>query len=533
MLRTPRNQNSGQRAGRYREEEQTILEARINGGMVTSIDQADIENNQFAELKNVTVRYDKTSRRFGSATFTPAAPDANKILLLTPFARFSGVVSLNRLTASSVYSGTSTLWNAVVGVLSGGTNDRFSTAIANDRFFFANNGADYIQELNPTALTHARAGNAPKYRYITTFNNRIIGANLADAVSPNSVQIGWSGDLAFTEWDPLVDLSAGSTPLVDSPTGYADPITGIFGFTETGLLLRERSLYGISKQPIATSPFNFFAIAPSIGCDCPYSAVSIRNGIAWFDLRTGSVYSYTIGTPEPQQIGFPVEKTIVDQVANTATVFASYNTVHDEYTLCLPSETSTLVRMWTYNFRTKAWSYDEQSNISALSNIDYNSSTLVIDDLVGTIDSLTGMIDALSNNIAIASRFYGKTNGVITIENVLEDDDAGMAYTTSIVSKTFQIPRRLGYVNRLRIEYTPRLAGAFTAYYSKDGGLTWNTYKTITWDSDDVGSRKLATFNKHLKCDQYTWKIESASGLFDLLEYEVHAITGAADSRTR
>lgn len=532
MIRFPKNEYSNLRVPGFREEEETIQEARINGGMVTTIDSADLENSQFSDLKNVYVRNDRVSRRYGNNTFTPVAPDTNKVLHITPFERFSGTVAIIRMAASTIYSGTVTTWNAVVGVLSGGANDRFNTTTVNDRFFFSNNGADYIQELNPSALTFARAGNAPKYRYLTAFNNRLIGANLSDT-TPNPIQVGWSGDLNFAEWDAATDISAGFNLLIDSPTDYSDDITGIFGFAEFALVLRERSLWGMSKQPVATSPFNFFVISPGLGCDSPNSAVSIRNGIAWFDFRTGSVYIYTNGTPEVTNIGRPIESTLLSQITSVATIFASYNTVDDEYILCLPSETSTLVKMWTYNFRTQAWAYEEISDVSALANIDYSTSTLVIEDLVGTIEALTGTIEALSNTIAIASRFYGKTNGDILIQNKSVDTDAAVAYTTSLTSKTFYIPRYNGYVSQLRIEYIPRLAGSFTTSFTKDGGITWTTYKTVTWVNGDIGKRKLATFKRHLRCAQYNWKLESTGGLFELIEYEISITTSRAETRSR
>lgn len=526
MLRLPRNKISGMRLATFREQEETIEEGRVNGGMVTSIDAADIENNQFMDLKNVYVRYDRTSRRYGNVAFTPTSPDANKVLSITPYERFNGLVNVLRLTPPTVYIGTTVAWSAVAGTLAGGANDRFSVTLANDRAFFSNNGVDFIQEVNPTALTFARAGNAPRYKYLTSFNNRLVAANSVDATTPNPVQIGWSGDLNFTEWDAAVDLSAGSTPLIDSPTDYTDTIQGIFGFTDIALVLRSRSLWGMSKQPIATQPFNFFVIAPGIGCDSPYTAVSIRNGIAWFDYRSGNVYAYTIGMTEPTPIGVPVDKTILAQLNNVNTAYASYNTIDDEYTLCIPSDSTTLVKMWTYNFRTKAWWYEEATNLSTLANIDYQSNTVVIDALLGTIDSLVGTIDSLGATNPVASRIYGYTTGAMSIQSKTTDTDSGTAYTTSMVSKIYYTPRRDGYITTLRVEYMPLVAGSFIAYYSKDGGITWTAYKTVTWVNGDANKRKMATFRKHLKCSQYSWKIESTSGLFEIIEYEIFAVVG-------
>lgn len=529
MLRLPRNKLSRLQIRPFREEEQTLAEGRVNGGIVTTIDAADIANNQFVDLKNVFVRFDKTTRRYGSIPFVPASPDAVKVLSVTPWERFSGVVNIIRLTQSSVYLGGSAAWTVVAGALTGGPNDRFNTVIANDRAFFANNGADYIQEINPGAFTFARAGNAPKYKYLAAFNNRLIGANLAPNVP---IQIGWSADYVFDEWNPAVNLSAGSVSLIDSPSDYSDSIQGIFGFTDVALILRTRSIWAMSKQPIATQPFNFYIIAPGIGCDSPYTAVAIKNGIAWFDYRSGNAYRYSIGMTEPEMISMEVGKAILAQVNNVSTLFASYNTVEDEYTICIPSDTSTLVKAWTYNFRTKAWWYEEYTNLSALSNIDYKSTTILIDDLLGTIASLTGTISNLGSNNPVASRIYSFTNGAMLAQAKTKDTDNNAAYTTVITSKIYYVPRHDGYIANLRIEYMPMLVGSFTVAYSRDGGLTWTDYKTVTWMNSDANKRKLVNFKKHLKCSQYSWRITSTSGLFDILEYEVWAV-GGAESRSR
>lgn len=528
MLRFPYNKNSGLQLGRYSEQEDTLVEARINGGMVTSIDSADIQNNQFVDLKNVHVRYDKTSRRHGLIKFTPLKPNNNRVLLFTAYERFDKSVTLMRFTSSTIHSGSLSAWTPVVGVLNGSNEDRFTTSIANDRMFFANNGADPIQEIN--GLVFAQAGNAPNYRYLTSFNNRLVAANLAGAPN-NPIKIGWSGNLNFTEWDTGVDPSAGFQILIDSPTDYADDITGIFGFTDEALILRERSLWRMTKQPAASSPFAFSIVAPGIGCDSPYSAISIRNGIAWFDFRTGTVYAYTANMAEPEPIGRPIENTLIEQVVDVSKIFAGYNTVTDEYSLAIPNAASESVRIWTYNFRTRAWWCDEYDNISSVNNIDYSSATLVIDDLVGTIDSLVGTIDSLVNNAAIASRFFGRPTGEIMIQSKNADTDDGVAYNTQIISKTFSIPRRATYISKLRIEFQPLKAGSFSVYYSKDGGLTWVLYKVVSWS--DLSKRKLATFTKNLRCDLFTWKLVSTSGLWDLLEYEASIVQSKSETRER
>src|SRR6266498_3892139 len=150
------------------EQPKTFAEARVNGGMVTSIDPADLENSQLVIAKNSSVRFDRITRRLGTKLFVPAKPDSLKVLNFFAFSRFDGSVNLVRFTPTTVNRATTLAWIPIVGTLTGGVNDRFSIAVLNDRLFFAN-GIDEVQELNVSANTFADAGNAPKYKYITGF----------------------------------------------------------------------------------------------------------------------------------------------------------------------------------------------------------------------------------------------------------------------------------------------------------------------------------------------------------------------------
>lgn len=534
MLRFPRNKFSGMLGSilpRTQEEDQVIAEARINGGMVTLVDAADIANNQFQEVCNFVVRDDQTSRRYGSLAYSPAKPNANKILLIAPYKQFDEDQVLVRFTASTIHISDGTAWTAMAGVLTGGPNDRFRFTIANDRFFFANNGVDEIQELDIGAGTFAQAGNAPRYKYITSFNNRILGAHLQDAITPTAIEVGWSGNLNYTEWDSTVDKSAGNVSLVDSPTDYSDNITGIFGFTETALLLRERSLWGINKQPIASNPFVFSVIAPAIGCDCPFSATTVKNGICWYDYRTNCVYVYKLGMTEPEEIGSPVSPDIHASITDKETLFGSYNPIEDEYTLGVPSSTSSITVLWTYNFRAKAWYRETQTNISALATVDYSSGEILIDDLSGTIDELIGLINDLGRSTEVPSRMYGNTTGDILLESDVADQDNSVDYTSQLISKVYTLPKNATYYQYIQIKFIPQLEGSFSLYYSKDNG-SWQLYKTVTWDNTQIGLRKRVDFKKHVRSGEYSWKLETTAGLFDLIQYHIVANVADGDTKT-
>lgn len=506
------------------ENPQKFAEAIVNGGMVTSIDASDLSNGQLVDAKNVHVRYDRISRRSGTTLYTPLKPNSLKILNIVPFKRFDGTVNVIRLTASTVHVGTAA-WNPATGTLTGSADNRFSVTTLSDRLFFAN-GVDRVKELNTTTLTYADAGAlAPRAKYITGFFNRLVCAN--NDVNPT--EIDWSGDQNYSEFNPSVDLSAGFAFLSESPSDYADFITGLFGFASTMLILRERSLWLATKQPSATDPFNFFTAVPSIGCNAPYSAAQIPNGVAWFDLRTGTVWSYKIGTREPEQIGLPIEKTLVTQVTDPFKLFASYDNTNFEYSLAIPSDSSDTVKVWTYNFTTKAWSYDERQNLSCISDLDYSgTSGLVVDDLFGSVDSLLGSVDSLlGGTLSLANRVFGFDAGDITIVDGNNGYDLSETFNTTITSKVFRLPSDDEYIFDLLLEYESSLAGDLTVQYSKNG-TTWTTYSKDASISATNGVRTRRSYKKLIKCSQYQFRVLSTTGQFDLIGYTLKTIQGAS-----
>jgi hypothetical protein len=508
------------------EQEIPFVESRVNGGMITAIDATDLENNQFIDVKNFIVRDDRTIRRNGHILFSPAKPNASKILLVTTFKRFAGDTITFRFTPSSIHT-LGVGWNPVVGVLTGGPLDRFSTAIINDRFFFAN-GIDNVNEINVAGLSHTSAGNWDKYKYITGFYNRLVGANLNTSGSENPVKIGWSGDLNFTETDPSVDFSAGFEFLVESPSDYADFITGLVGFPSMVLIPKERSIWGGIKQPSASNPFLFQTIVPGIGCDCPWSIQRIPNGIAWVDFRTAAVYTYLIGQQLPTPIGRNIERTIINEITDVRLVFSDYNAGDNKYRICIPSSLTSTVKIWCYDFRTQTWTYDEMENVSAINSIDYATGGITYDELVGTFDSLVGTFDELGAPITGIAKFVGETDGDLLLEDGDTDTDNDVAYEAILASKIYQLPTIDTYVNQIAIEYVCNKSGSFEIQYKRDEG-NWTTAKVVAATTSII--RKRVTYKKNLKARQFEWRIVSSSGLFEVIEYDVLVIPGAKSTR--
>lgn len=509
-------------------DESLFAEARVNQGMITMIDSADLPPAALQLAKNTHVRFDKTSRRFGSVLLTPVKPDSEPVLKLAFIKRNNGDAYTIRMTPTTIHTLGAGVWNAFAGpALGGGVNDRFQTAVVLDDFIFSNNGVNVLQRLNFGSSTYANLGNAPSYRYVVGFNNRAVGAALRDI---NEVQVGWSADGDIDEWDNAVDNTAGNSPIMESPSDLSDFITGLFASANVGILLRERSIWNIIKQPAPTNPFYFQTAVPNIGCDCPFSACRIDGGIAWLDRRTRTVYAYSPGG-QPEPIGRPIEKTILDGVSDVRSVFSGYDSLNNEYHICIPQVGSNFVLVWTYNLRNKAWTRNDYYALTSVDNTDLAVAGTQIDQLGDVpIDSLTGTIDDLSPTSTITPTLsLGRDDGTIAIVDENVDVDAphtdypnGYNYETIIRSKTFFMPRLDMYVSSLVIEYEMKRAGSFLIQFSKNGGATddsWVTAKTVT--PTKLGEPQILRFKRSIRARRFAWQIVSSSGAFDILNYEV------------
>jgi hypothetical protein len=537
-------------------EETTLAEARLNLGMITNVDPADIPNGALRLCKNARVRFDRTSRRPGGKLLSPIAPNQEAIIGLSYFKQNDLDEFFFRLTKSGLHKRDAAWTNIppAATALLGTDSDYPKFVSAFNRIFFTNNGVNPVQEIDLTAVQYkvlnvSEASVKTTFRFLTSFYNRLVGGNLRGGISPDPTMLGWTRDAGITgsgleEWDKAVNETAGRSPLIDSPKDTADFITGLFGFTNNMVVLREHSIWLITKKPIADDPFHAYAAFPGIGCDCPYSAVVAFNEILWLDTESKTVWSYTPGrSPEP--IGSNVEREILKAIDNKEKVFASYDASENEYSIGIPLAGANVTRVWIYNRRTKAWAYDEREGVSCIVDMPFTRSGLAIKDLPGTISQLRGTIQSLSPaQTSIYTRMYGRTDGEIVQEDVNTYLDPVMTdgplvlflvspgstpvaqagtFITSIISKDFEVEEKSVYVSKILLKYKPYSSGSLRLEYSKIGSdkAKWKLGKIVTFNANDIGRSVLLNFKKQLYCRRLAWRLIGATGSWDLEGYEI------------
>lgn len=561
---------------------QKFAEGRLNQGMVTIADPADIPTGALRLALNAITRYDRHLRRPGNVQFTidgdivpiptppmvgnPPMPVSNKVMAVRTFALEDTSAFTIRFTPPFVYVLNLNVWTPFLfndvplfpitpghiypaTPLLGGDKDRFSTALIFNTFVFANNGANPISGLDLVNNLYYKLA-APQlvptstnFRYITGFDNRLVGAAIANE---NEVYIGWGGNgpidktsqpgltLGWTQFDDSIDFSAGNSPLEDSPSDLSDPITGLFGFTNVLLTLREKSIWMATKQPSPTDPFNFFTFVPNIGCNCPHSAQIVDDGIMFLDQRKNTVY-YFIPGQTIQPMGRPIENSIFAGLDDLNDIFSSYDPTNGDYTICVPQVSSSTVRTYTYNVKAQAWTTSEYNNISCCEDLNLNSSGLRIGELVGEIGDLTGTIGELTRSTdAFYTRAYGKGDGSIVVDDPIANNDDmttnssgdGNPFTTTFILKDFKIDVVDAYFAGVDIEYTESLGGNGTLYYNKKTGAddisspNWKKAKDFT--TSIITDPDLIIWRVQKKSRRISWRIDITAGAFAILGYEVH-----------
>lgn len=499
---------------------EAINEVKIDGGMNVYIDPADLPNNVLTLARNVQVSSDRLVRVAGSAAITPTKPDSNRPITLYVFQRFSGTSLFLRFTQTALQLRGISSWTTLTtsSAFSLAATDRIRVLPFNDRLFFVT-GYNNIYEAEFSGNTYNFLGNAPRYKYITGFFNRIVGANLYDASTPNPTLVGWSGDLNFGQWSPATDISAGSTPLLEGAGDFADPITGLFGFASVMLILRERSLWTASKRPVASSPFSFQAAFPSVGCDCPNTATQKRNGLVWYDYRSNQVYDYTLGG-RPVEIGDPVKNLIQSRINSKELPIGNYSPITNEYVLTIPGVATTTTYAYIYKFSSGQWTERTIESCNGVYPLDGFSVGLTINDLNGSINALAGTINNLSGVTSNPpATFFAMYNGDILKSDVNLDSDAGATLESNLTSKVYKFPDRALFITRIRFSYQCSREGSFVVEYNKGNG--WVTLKTISASIAELNTRRRVTIVKNIRAREFQWRIRTSSGSFEFLDYSL------------
>lgn len=504
-----------------------ILETGVlNKGMVTSVHADNIPPEALVVAQNARVRLDRTIRRYGKVVFGQTKPNSSPVRKLFQYNpdKYNGYVI--RIADSSIYYAVNEgTWNVITGTLS--SSRAISMTVVDGNIILAN-GNNKLQKIDISVASMADLSTtAPASCYVTGFAERVVAACRGN--DPTSLAtIDWSGNRNYTEFDSTVDESAGSQPLISSPSDAVDPITGIFGTTSIMIIPRQKSLWLATKQPIASEPFNFYPAVPNVGYDVPNAIQLGDAGLYGLSLENEFAYLYVPGQDAPEAISLNVKRDLFRNLSDPSFIFSAYDKLNSEYFFGIP-EGGGDYTLWCYNRITQAWSFDEFNasdyEVSCANVITLLSSYTRFSDLTGHFDQLTGTFEELSNTpIPTPSLLMGLEAGEILKEDDTKDVDTIGAteypYETILTFKEFTIAKFNELFNRIRVDYEASIAGSLILEYSKNSGVSWIIGKTITTTAE--ATPDFIKFIKSLNYRKLMWRIRCSDGLLDFLRYEAY-----------
>lgn len=520
------------------QEEETVVDTTdFSAGWLGDVAERNIPDNGFQYIKNFVYLRGRFIVLNGMAGLQITPPDTNKILNVNAFFDVTTGLNLMRYTKDSIYklqsNGFIEFTPDTIPAISGTDVDYFSFASVDNRFFFSNNGTDPIRELDPVAQTYKQFGNAPNYRYITSAFDRVIGANLVDAVDIPT-QWGWSGAFNYDEFDPSVDISAGFQQLVVSPSDTSDDITGIFNYSTFLVLSRERTIWIAQHQASATNPFNVFAKFPNLGMDTPRTICKNEKGLIWYSRLLGQILYWEPPNGEVRLLNMKIKTSMrnILQQSSGWEYFGSFNPTTYTYSLFALDLLSTCLE-FQYSFIYDNWvllDHNTPAIPSAVYDLSSGFSSITIDELSGTIDDLEGTIDQLGGITAEATRIFGMTEGDIYFAypysgdtnepNRATPDDDPLART-----KKYEIPIKDCNFSLIRIEFVPYSRGTVTLTVYKANGNTISKSQVIDLEQLNEATEWSIQIKKSIKTKWIYLEISSEDIIFQLTRVTIMKTT--------
>jgi hypothetical protein len=521
-------QPRGTRAGGFQFEELPFGEIEVPevvGGMVNRLPKDRVPPGSARYLVNARVRDDWTGRRPGTREFGPTKPNSSIISSLVTFIFESGDFVLCRISSTSFHILDATLseWIPFSIEDSDGEPTTFPnrrTGISFTQYFeklYIADGENKIWEVEFSAQRVREIDEAPPARYITTFGNRIIAANvLLDVGGTRTSGVAWSENADPQDW---TGIGSGFEDLAETDIG--DAINGIHAVEDVCVIVRRRSIWHITRQPFATAPFSFRSIVTGVGSDLPHTVTRVAGGIIFADQRTRDVYFYTPGSP-PQPLAANVNRNLYDDLRDVRFAQGTFDPFEREYHLGLVTGTegAFITKVWVYSLEHQAWMLDDGPEISTIGIVSLPGQAVRIMDLEGDIDSQfpppTGTIDDYGDAGGFSPTLF---KGLETGEVLIQDYESGTDFGDVEFEFLFQSPD-LGSVSKRRTMKDLRLkvstgAGGVTLEQSRDEE-DWRNTKEFTVEE---GEGRVRLPKTQLTGTELYWRVKATAPRFRIYSW--------------
>lgn len=184
-----------------------------------------------------------------------------------------------------------------------------------------------------------------------------------------------------------------------------------------------------------------------------------------------------------QPIGTPVVRQTIDVCENMWAVYAAVDARRDRVVFGFPDISSEMTKLWSYNYKARAWSYDEVA-CNAIAGMS-RAESVSWDSLSGyTWDSppYTTWEEARSES---RKKFYiGKSGKIFELDEDATTDESNVNIPIELITGDMDdgVPNQVKTTTRLSIKIDQTLSNdlTFTVYWSVDRGATWNNAGNCT-----------------------------------------------------
>ena len=316
---------------------------------------------------------------------------------------------------------------------------------------------------------------------VTIFKDRMFIGNVVESISPGATseyrqRIRWSG--------------VTGTPRSFAAADYLDleyTPGALLRHVPMGNLLiayfQDALYYGVpTNNP--DLPYSFNRIeTPGIGLAGPHAVCQGPGG--HYFAGTDDIY-FLPADPRggPQSIGVPVVEESIATCENKLRIYAAPDPLRHRVVFGFPITGSNIARIWSFDLRSKAWSYEDvEADMLANPLLNLN---LTIADLTGTITGLDASYTTIDSMTAVGGSndlFIGQSGtlykaaedastdtwGTPTVEVITGDKDLG----DPGIDKTF-------LELWIRLSGRPSTALTFAVSASDNGGISWSGLGNLT-----------------------------------------------------
>lgn len=187
-----------------------------------------------------------------------------------------------------------------------------------------------------------------------------------------------------------------------------------------------------------------------------------------------------------QRIGTPIVKESIETCENLWAAYATVDAARSRIIFGFPSEGEEMTRLWSFDYKAKAWSYDE-INCTAITGL---SSKEVV-----TWDSLSGTWDDPdydtwdSAQTGASKKFFIGQDGKVFIFSEGTTDADTVPISAEIITPDFddRLPDTKKTTTRLSVKIDRVLSSnlVFAVSWSTDRGRTWNSAGNLTISAGD------------------------------------------------